>query len=256
LFFKNQKSKISRRIAGRRGKMKRIVILAVLIVLVTMANGCASLESTGGRVSVGATGGPGALLSVISDLRSTGGLETTPGGFTSRNDDPGLGVISNERDGESKDVEIYVQRILNRWVRYSGPAVVKTPGWVKVYRNGKWKKISAPVWLKVNRLEAIHFESPYLQEVTLRLRGGDGKAYEIRFDTYGRRRYGSYYKRTNNLLISLPLDYYRLEVFSYTGKGIFKSATRSRPHGRYLYLRGDPVGYRIGNTWVAWQERL
>lgn len=234
--------------------MKKITMLLLSVLLL---GGCASLEATGGRASFSATGGPGALLNVISDLSSTGGLETTPGGFTRRNDNPQLGVISNEDDGESKDVEIYVRRALNRWVLYSGPAEVKTPGWVKVYRNGSWKKVKAPVWLKVDRLEAIHFESPFRQEVTLRLRDANGVAYEIRFNTYGRRQHGNHYKRTNNLLVRLPLDYYRLEVYSYTGKGIFRSATRTRPYSRYLYIRGgDPVGYRFVNTWIAWRKRL
>jgi len=236
------------------------ISLGVLFMLIAIT-GCSTLEATGGRTEISATGGPGAVLSKLADLRMNGSLQTTPGGFTIRNDDPGIGAISNEDKGVSKDVDIYVRTTSpsgrSEYVLYRGSAEVQTPGWVKIWNEEtrSWDKIQTPKWVTVDGLESIHFESPFMQSVTLRLRLSPDKIQEVKFDTYGRKDYGSTYERINILFIKLPKANYRLEVFSYTGKSIFKSA-RNHPYTRNIYMDDDPVDTRVGNTWVGWKERL
>lgn len=241
-----------------------IVILegAIGIFFVLLAlSGCSAIEATGGRTEFSATGGPGAVLSTLADLRMQGSLQTTPGGFTIRNDNPGIGAISNEDNSVSKDVDIYVRANStsgrSEYVLYRGPAEVQTPGWVKIWNEeaGKWDKIQTPRWIMVDGLESIHFESPFVQSVTLRLRLSPDKVQEVKFDTYGRKDRGNTYERINILFIKLPKDSYRLEVYSYTGKSIFKSA-RGYPTSRHIYMDSDPVDTRVGNTWIGWKERL
>lgn len=233
----------------------------VIIILSLLLIGCSTIEATGGRTEFSATGGPGAVLSKLADLRMNGSLQTTPGGFTIRNDDPGIGAISNEDTSVSKDVDIYVRTTSpsgrSEYVLYRGPAEVQTPGWVKVLNEatGRWDKIKTTKWYRVDGLESIHFESAFLQKVTLRLRISRDKVQEVKFDTYGRKDRGSTYERINILFIKLPRDSYRLEVYSYTGKSIFKSA-RGYPTSRHIYMDSDPADTRVGNTWIGWKERL
>ncbi|MCR4284001.1 MAG: hypothetical protein NUV64_01615 [Parcubacteria group bacterium] len=235
-------------------------VLGIFFIILALS-GCSAIEATGGRTELSATGGPGSVLSTLADLHMNGSLQTTPGGFTIRNDDPGIGAISNEDRGVSKDVDIYVRSISssggNGYILYRGPAEVQTPGWVKIWNEetGKWDEIKTPRWITVDGLESIHFESPFVQSVTLRLRLSHGKIQEVKFDTYGRKDRGSAYERINILFIKLPRASYRLEVFSYTGKSIFKSA-RGYPTSRHIYMDDDPVDTRVGNTWIGWKERL
>jgi len=236
---------------------KIISIFIFFFFAVAVIAGCSTLEATGGRTEISATGGPGAVLSKLTDLRMNGTLRTTPGGFTIRNDDPGIGAISNEDGGVSKDVDIYVRNNGGDYTLYRGPAEVQTPGWVKIW-NGEtdsWDKIQTPQWITVDGLESIHFESSFVQSVTLRLRLSPSNVQEVKFDTYGRKEYGSTYERINILFIKLPKDSYRLEVFSYTGKSIFKSA-KNHPYTRSIYMDDDPVDTKVGNTWIGWKERL
>jgi len=229
--------------------------------------GCAGIELAGGRVGVTAYGAPAVLGNLASDT-NTGVLETTPGGFTVRNSDPGLGVLINADDGISIDVDIYVHKTVSyvdsrgrkrtrrRWVLYGGPAVVYTPGYVKEYEDGEWKDVDTPRWLGIHRLEGIHFESPFLQRVTLRARNERGETVEVKFSTSGREYSGGgYYKRVNALFIKLPVGNYRLEVFKYEGREDFKSA-RGYPTTHYIRVNRDPTEYRVGNMWVGWKERL
>lgn len=232
-----------------------IYMIALLMVLLY---GCATIEATGGRTEISATGGPGAVLSKLTGLRMSGSLQTTPGGFTIRNDDPGIGAISNEDGGVSKDVDIYVLNTSSGdYTLYRGPAEVQTPGWVKIWneKTQVWDKIQTPTWITVDGLESVHFESPFVQSVTLRLRLSPNKVQEVKFDTYGRSQTGSVYERINILFIKLPMADYRLEVFSYTGKSIFRSA-KNHPYIRSIYMDDDPVDTRVGNTWIGWKERL
>lgn len=236
--------------------IKTCVLLVIAVAGILFLSGCGSIiESTGGSVGISATGGPAALLNLLADMRTTGALKTTPGGFTARNEDPGLGAITNDDDGESKDVDIYVRGNERRWELYRGYAEVFTPGWVKVYEGGKWVKVKTPRWLKIKHLESIHFDTPFAQSVTLRTRDNANKVVEVKFDTDGRERRGSYYERINILFIKLPLDRYRLEVSSYTGKNIFKLA-EYYPYSRYIYMDNDPADTQVGNTWIGWEERL
>jgi len=240
----------------------------LFFVLIFSFTGCAALETARGRVGVTAYGAPATLSNLFSDVATFGAPKTTPGGFTVRNSDPTLGVIINADDGVSVDVDIYVRKAVaytdsrgrkrtrRKWVLYGGPAVVLTPGYVKEFENGEWVEVDTPRWLKVRGLESIHFDSPFLQNVTLRLRRKGGEAVEVKFSTSGREYSGGgYYKRVNALFIKLPPGLYRLEVYKYTGKGIFRSV-RGYPSTHYIRVDSDPVEYRIGNTWVGWKERL
>jgi len=190
-----------------------------------------------------------------------GGLRATPGGFTIRNTNPSIGAISNEDTAVSKDVDLYVRAPSHsgrsEYVPYYGHAEVQTPGWVKIFNETtrKWDKVKTTRWVKVNGLESIHFESPFVQSVTLRLRLSPDKVQEVKFNTSGRKDRGSTYERINILFIKLPKDSYRLEVFSYTGKGIFKSV-RGHPTSRHINMNNDPTDTRVGNTWIGWKERL
>jgi hypothetical protein len=257
-----------RRIKRRlEDKIQIPLIIAMLALLTAMVllSGCSVLEATGGRTTVSAKGGPAALLNLFTDLKNQGALKTTPGGFTIRNNDPGFGAISNQDRGVSKDVDFYVRKPLSYinsrgkikerqdWVLYQGPAEVYVPTGIIRIGEKKWKLEDK--WLKVTGLESIHFESPFLQKVTLLLRSKkEGKIQEVEFETYGRKN-GRTYERINTLFIKLPINYYRLEIFSYAGKGIFKKA-KNYPTTRYIYMDTDPTDYRIGNTLVGWNERL
>jgi len=240
--------------------LSAIMAIIVMMVLGTiiMSTGCSMIESAGGRTEISATGGPGALLSKIADLQMNGTLQTTPGGFTIRNNDPGIGAISNEDGGVNKDVDIYIQKVgpsgKNKYMLYRGPAEVQTPGWIKIWNEetGSWEKIKTERWIRVDRLESIHFESPFTQEVTLRLRISPENVQEIRFNTSGRKQYGSNYKRINLLFIRLPESHYRFEIFSYTGEWVFKSA-EGQPYLRSIYINGNPVDTKVGNTWIGWK---
>lgn len=201
-----------------------------------------------------AKGGPAVLANLANDLRNQGAIKTSPGGFAERNKDAQLGALINQDRGVSKDVEIFVQGEQNLWIPYRGAAEVLTPGRVLRYDNQNqkwfWEKLSSH-WLKVDGLEAIHFESPFSQSITLRLRDENGSIKEIMFDTSGRRENGNYYERINVLFIKLPLGQYRFNVFAYTGQFIFKS-TEGRPYTNSLYIDGNPTDYQIGNQWVGW----
>ncbi len=244
-------------------KMKKLIsVLVFLLAIAIISTGCSTLETTGGRTEISATGGPGAILSMLSDIRMNGSLQTTPGGFTLRNEEAGIGAISNEERGASKDVDIYIRDSSSygrdEYVIYSGPAEVQTPSWIKVYNEEtrRWNKVKTKRWITIYGLESIHFESPLVQRVTLRGKlSPSDKIREIKFDTYGRRQYGSTYERINILFIKLPRADYRLEVYSYTGKSIFKSA-RGYPYTRSIYMDDDPVDTQVGNTWIGWKERL
>lgn len=230
-------------------------ILAMMLALTIFSlTGC-----SGGRVVVSATGGPGAVLNIFTDLQAQGALQTTPGGFTLRNKDPRLGVLINEDREVSKDVDIYVRSPFggNEYILYRGPAEVQTPGWIEIWSPEKesWEKFNTPSWITVDGLEAIHFESAFIQSVTLRLRLGPNKTQEIRFDTYGRKQNGNTYERINALFIRLPKNRYKLEVFSYTGKSIFKSV-KGHPYSRYINMDNNPVDTKFGNAWIGWKEIL
>jgi hypothetical protein len=213
--------------------MKRILVLGILVLF--LASGCIS-------TTFSAKGAPGALMNLWEDIRTVGKLQKTPGGFVRRNADPGLGALINEDEAEKKDVDVYVERRLPsgriEWTLYQGPANVWTP-------EG---------WMSVQGLESIHMESPFMQRVTLRCRV-DGKIQEIGFDTSGRkRRSGNRYERANILLIRLPLNNYRLEVYSYTGSWVFQRAKRQ--YARYIHINDEPTDELVGNTWVGWKEVL
>ena len=212
--------------------MKALTRLMAILLVVVFASGCAD-------ITFSAHGGSGALLKVFSDLRTMGKLSQTPGGFVARNRDPGLGVLINEDRAEEKDIDIYVRRGpgYDGWVLYRGPAIVWTPEGPR----------------KIQGLESIHMDTPFMRRVTLRCRDPKtGTVREISFSTAGT---CDSYGRENVLLISLPVDWYRLEVYSYTGSWIFESA-KGRPRTRHIYMDDDPCDYRVGNTWVGWSERL
>ena len=220
--------------------MKKIIFAVFSVLFFT---GCATEFS--------ATGGPAVLANVFNDLRNQGVLKTSPGGFVERNKDAGLGVLINKDQAVSKDVEIFVQGEGDIWNPYLGPAMVYTPGWIKEYDNEKkkwfWKKLSSR-WLAVDGLEAIHFESAFMQSVTLRTSSG-----EIYFETEGRRETSNSYERINILFIKLPLNQYRFNVYSYTGMLLKKVEGQ---HTRYLYINSNPTDYRVGNIWVGWELDL
>jgi hypothetical protein len=223
--------------------MKRIMLLGFFVFSIFLI-GCAGSTFT-------ATGGPAVFANLANDLRNQGTIKTSPGGFAYRNKDAQLGALINQDRGVSKDVEIFVQGEQNLWTPYGGSAEVLTPGRVYEYEGEKWVKKNSPKWLKVDGLEAIHFESPFSQRVTLRLRDENSKAREIMFDTFGRQENGSVYERINVLFIKLPLGQYRFNVYSYTGQFVFKAA-EGRPYTNSLYIDGNPTDYQIGNQWVGW----
>ena len=231
--------------------MKKIMMI-LLFAFYFFFIGCATEFS--------AKGGPAVLANLITDLRNYGSIRTSPGGFAYRNRDARLGALINEEQSVSKDVEIFVQGEGNLWVPYNGPAEVLTPGWIKEYDNEKkkwfWNKLSSR-WLAVDGLEAIHFESAFMQSVTLRIRENGGKTKEVMFETSGRRENGDIYERINVLFIKLPEKQYgyRLNVYSYTGQLFFKSV-RGTPYTRHLSFNGDPTDYRFGSMWVGWVEKL
>ncbi len=217
------------------------VILAILFLI----SGCAVLDSGVVQTHISADGGLGALLKTYEDSKAGLRLKTTPGGFLIRNEDSCLGAIINQDRSTQKDVYFYVQRHLSgtpdreqTWTLYGGPAEVKTP-------NG---------WMRVDGLEAIHFDSPLLQRISLRLRQPDGSAKEISFDTYGRRQAGNRYERINVLFIRLPREIFKLEVFSHEGEWIFKRI-KGHPHTRYLDLLrwSSPTRVQIMNIWIGWK---
>ncbi len=234
---------------------RKALVLVVFSVFLAGLTGCAS-----DFLTVTARGGPAVLANVVNDLRSLGPIKTSPGGFVYRNKDARLGALINEDQSVSKDVEILVQGEGNLWVPYSGPALVYTPGWIKVWSQEKkkwlWEKLLSR-WLQVDGLEAIHFESAFMQSVTLRIRGDGGGTKEIMFETSGRRENGNVYERINVLFIKLPEKQYgyRLNVYSYTDQLFFKSV-RGTPYTRHLSFNGDPTDYRFGNLLVGWVERL
>ncbi len=253
-----------KKIRRREDKLKLVIIamLAMMLALTMLSLvGCSTLEATGGRTKVSATGGPGVILNMLADLKAQGALQTTPGGFTIRNNDPGIGMLSNEEGGVSKDVDIYVRATSTSgrsdYILYRGPAEVQTPGWIKIWNEETetWEKFDTPSWITVDGLEAIHFESAFVQSVTLRLRLGSAKVQEIKFDTYGRKLNGNTYERVNSLFIRLPRNNYRLEIFPYTGKGIFKSG-KGQPYTRSLYISTNPTNTKVGNTWIGWKLKL
>ena len=230
-------------------KVKRIIGIIGIFVFSIFLIGCA------GGSTFTAKGGPAVLANLANGLRSQGAIKTSPGGFAYRNQDAKLGALINQERGVSKDAEIFIQGEQNFWVPYRGSAEVYIPsGWIKEFDDQKnkwfWKKLSSR-WLKADGLEAIHFESPFMQSVTLRLRDENGSVKEIMFDTVGRRETGDSYERINILFIKLPLSQYRFNIYSYTGQLIFKSAER-RPYTRSLHIDGNPTDYQIGNQWVGW----
>lgn len=223
--------------------MKRIMFF-VLAVFSVFSAGCAS-----DFLTVSARGGPAVLANLINDQNQA--IKTTPGGFAYRNQDAKLGALVNQDNGVSKDVEIFVQGEGNIWSPYNGSAEVYTPGWIKIYEEGKWKKVKlASRWFPVEELKAIHFDTPYMQAVTLRIRS-NGKIEEIYFETSGRRETNNSYERINVLFIKLPLNQYRFNIYSYTGELIFKRV-EGQPYTRNLWINNDPTDYRISNIWVGW----
>ena len=230
--------------------MKRITVIPVFFLVLLVLSGC-----SGSTFAL--KGGPAVLANLANDLRNNGPLETSPGGFVHRNKDARLGALINDNRGVSKDAEIFVLGEGNIWVPYNGQAEVFTPGWRKIWDKGKnkwvWEKLSSR-WLRVDGLEAIHFESPFMQSVTLRFRE-NGETKEIMFETAGRTENGNVYERINVLFIKLPLNQYRFNVYSYTGQLVFKSA-EGRPYTRHLSINSDPTDYQIGNTRVGWKLNL
>lgn len=222
--------------------MKKITFL-LFVFSVFFLTGCPATEFS-------AKGGPAVILNLANDLGIQGNLKTSPGGFVKRNRDARLGALVNEDQGVSKDTEIFVQGENQLWHPYSGSAEVYTPGWIKIFEDGKWKKIKlASRWLKVDGLTAIHFESAFTQSVTLRTSSG-----EIYFETSGRKETGSNYERINVLFIKLPEKQYgyKLNVYAYTGQWIFKSV-EERPYTRHLSIDGDPTDHKFGNQWIGWK---
>lgn len=219
--------------------MRKPIVIVVAMVMVVLA-GCASGPV---MVSAQATGGPAVAGKLWEDIKSMGSLKTTPGGFIIRPENAFLGAIIND-DQEEKDVYVYVRKRRPdapeghwQWALYQGPAMVKTP-------KG---------WMSVTGLEAIHFESAFLQQVTIRtLESGETK--EIKFDTFGRRDAGSYYQRINILMIILPPDEYKFQVFRHSGKWIFKRA-EGYPHTRHLYLSRHKNAARenLNGYWIGWK---
>lgn len=226
--------------------MRKMVLFTALAVFLMLGIvGCAVLDSGIIRTDISADGGPGVIFNLLEDSKARLRLGTTPGGFLIRNEDPYLGAIINQDRNTQKDIYFYIRRHLpgtpdreRTWTLYGGPAEVKTP-------DG---------WLKIDGLEAIHFDSPLLQRVTLRLRQPDGTAREVSFDTYGRRDCGNRYERINVLFIRLPREIYKLEIFSHEGRWIFKTVL-GYPYTRRLDLTRwpDPTGARVMNIWVGWR---
>lgn len=213
--------------------MRKILGLGILVLFL---GGCVSTEFS-------AKGTPGTLLKAWEDVRSVGKLQKTPGGFIQRNTDPGLGVLINEARAEKKDVDIYTKKRLADgrvvWTLYQGLAEVWTP-------EG---------WMRVQGLESIHFESAFMQRVTLRCRVNK-RIQEIEFETSGRKLgNGNRYKRVNMLLMRLPGNDYRLEVYSYVGSWIFERA-KGLPYTRDICIDNNPVNELVGNTWVGWKTVL
>jgi len=222
-----------------------IIWIVIVFLLLTLGSGCSVLDSGVVKTSVSADGGPGVLLKTYEDSKTGLRLKTTPGGFLIRNEDSCLGTIINQDRSTQKDVYFYVQRHLpgtpdreQTWTLYRGPVEVKT----------------SDGWLRVEGLEAIHFDSPLLQRVALRLRQPDGSATEISFDTCGHRQAGNQYERINVLFMRLPREIFKLEVFSHEGRGIFKKV-QGYPHTRRLdlihYL--SPTRAQVMNIWVGWK---
>ena len=172
--------------------MRRILGLGILVFF--LISGCVSTEFS-------AKGAPGALMNLWEDIRTVGKLQKTPGGFIRRNTDAEFGVLINEARAEKKDVDIYVERRMPddraEWTLYQGPAEVWTP-------EG---------WMTVQGLESIHFESAFMQRVTLRCQVNQ-RIQEIEFETSGRKlRSGNRYERVNMLLMRLPMNNYRLNKY-------------------------------------------
>lgn len=217
--------------------------------------GCALGKSVMARFDVSSSGEP----AVMADAFSRNELHATPGGFTSlgieleRNSKELLGVISNESDGEEKDVFIYVRR-QGKWLPYLGIAEVKTQGYIEV--GGKKTKLASPFY-RVEALEAIHFGTPSLQGVTLRTRRDSGGVLEIVFDTGGGRLVGNHYYRVNDLFIKLPEGEYKLVIYSYAGYGFFRHVTRV-PYKQYVNVRNESGKYyQVNNNMlVSWWVRL
>lgn len=229
--------------------MRKMVLFTALAVFLMLGIvGCAVLDSGIIRTDISADGGPGVIFNLLEDSKARLRLGTTPGGFLIRNEDSYLGAIINQDRSAQKDVYFYVRRHLPgtpdremTWVLYGGPAEVKT-------LNG---------WMRVEGLEAIHFDSPFLQRVTLRLRQPDGTAREISFDTYGRRASGDRYERINVLFIRLPREVYKLEIISHEGRWIFKRV-KGHLYTRYidLYHWISPTRAQVMNIWVGWKITL
>lgn len=217
----------------------------VFLGLILFFAGCAVLDSGAVKTDVSIGGLPGAALKKYEESKTDLRLKTTPGGFLVWNEDSCLGAIINQDEGRQKDVYLYVRRHLQgtptreqTWVLYSGSAEIKTP-------KG---------WIAVDGLEAIHFDTPFCQKVTLRLRQPDGSAKEMSFDALGYRVCGNQYERTNALFIRLPQEVFKLEVFTHEGRWIFKRI-HGYPYIRYLDLAHwlDPVGAKVMGIWVGWK---
>lgn len=216
-----------------------------ILELILLTAGCAILDSGAIKTDVNIGGLPGVALKKWEDSKTGLGLKTTPGGFLIRNEDPCLGAIVNQDRSQQKDVYFYVEKHLSgtpdrerTWVLYDGPAEVKTP-------EG---------WIRVNGLEAIHFDTPFLQRVTLRLRQPDSGAKEISFDTFGYRMCGNRYERINALFMRLPREVFKLEIFSHEGRGIFKQV-HGYPYICYLnfFRWSDPAGEELMGVWIGWK---
>lgn len=207
------------------------LIWLIAIFAICLLTSCASGPVT---ISAELLGGPAAVATAWENAR-IGPLETTPGGFIKTNQNANLGVIIN-RDEEEKDVWFFVEKN-GGWRPYRGPCKVLTP-------KG---------WEYYNNLEAIHFESAFIQRVTLRLNNGQ-TAQEIKFSTYGRENDGDYYRRVNALLIVLPPENFKMVVLPHKGKWIFKTVS-GYPYVHYLYLRyhDNPLEEIFGNQWIGWK---
>lgn len=223
---------------------KNNFIFWIVLGLILFA-GCAVLDNGAIKTDISVGGLPGVALKKYEESKIGLGLKTTPGGFLVRNEDSCLGAIVNQDESRQKDVYFYVERHLQgtptrerTWVLYGGLAEVKTP-------DG---------WMRVEGLEAVHFDTPFRQKVTLLLRQPDGSTKEISFDTLGYRMRSNFYERTNTLFVKLPQEIFKLEVFTHEGRGIFKRI-HGYPHTYYLDLAYglDPVGAKIMGIWVGWK---
>lgn len=229
-----------------------------LLILAIFGIGFLSSGCSGGSVGVSAQGGPAAVVNIMQKIMN-GPLETSPGGFVlNKNNDKELGVIINDKDGIKMDVEIFIKKD-RRWVLFRGDAEVKTPGWIKVYDpvSKKWiKRKLEKKWLQIKDLVAIHFNSPFLQGVTLRLQGDDGTI-EAKFSTFGWKKVGNNMIRVNPLFIKLPKIHscYRLLVHSYTGSSIFKSE-KGPPSIRSICMDNDPFDYEFAGRRLGWKVKL